>query len=406
MRRLTTEASLVELVSEQASEGRELEFKSSRLTTNKEPDKAIKDISVTLAAFANSTGGNLIVGIEESKVKPPCAMEIVGIIDSRWEAQWVQSKLESLITPRILNMSVHQIALADQSWCLVFEVPASARAPHQSWDNKYYARRQFQTLPMDHYEIEDIRSRQRVRRGDIRFSLVLDQNVFVELQVENLGDQPVSDLRFHFPDVAKAAFELEAPAFEHGISALNPGEKRQFHIGVLTELFSHDVLKTDVRLELTYNDTDGEIQSRHLVFNLTNYDRSSWQLTDVDRLRDSLEKQAKDVISALQKIGNTLDSQLSPLSTSTGLSLSLDAIAALKSIGPTADGAYPKRCADELSWQGLRAVLECDDSVAIRLHRYLKHIGGGIKTPEEIEGVTPEISLRIRERLYSVRRML
>lgn len=405
MRRLTTESALRELVSEGASEGRELEFKSSRLTS-KEPDRAIKDISLTLAAFANSTGGNLVIGIEESSVKPPTATEIKGITEPRWDAQWVQSKLESLITPQIINMSVHQVHLTDQSWCLVFEVLASARAPHQSWDNKYYARRQFQTMPMDHYEIEDIRNRQRVRRGDIRFSLVLDRNVFVEVRVENVGDQAVSDLRFHFPDVAKAAFKLEAPAFEHGISALNAGETRQFYVGTLMDMFSHEVLKIDTNIELTYKDSDGNTQSSYFVFNLTNFDHSSWQLTDIDRLCDAIVGQAKEVVSGLQKIGNILESQLSPLSSSTGLSLSLDAIAALKSIGPTADGAYPKRCADELSWRGLRAVLECDDSVAIRLHRYLKHIGGGIKTPEEIEGVTPEISLRIRERLYSVRRML
>jgi hypothetical protein len=402
MRILNDEAALQALVDDRESEGITLEFKSAKLV-EKDESPAIKDLSCEISAFANSAGGTLIIGIEESQqADSGCVAECLKGISKdrnwkagRWRSEWLASKLEEKIEPKIVGLEISEVVLADDSWCLVVRVPPSVRAPHQAVDKKYYARRQFQKMPMAHYEIEDVRNRQRVRRSDIRFALIIDRGVFVELAIENNGDRPVFDLRFVFPAETLGVFRLEAPALKDGITALNPGDRLSFYIGGLMELFKHKVLKNDTRIELHYKEESGSEEERFIIFNLNNYDHSSRQETEIARMSGALVAQGKRMESQLEKIGNGIVESLGLLCNGSGLTISHDTLARLGAPQLASIKWNPRH----LNRLGIQEVLECSEEEAIILSRYFHLIGHGSKELASIEGVSEELLVRVRARL-------
>jgi hypothetical protein len=387
---------LTSWVVERITESDTLEFKSRKIAT-KELDQAIRDLAAEVSAFANSAGGVLAIGIEESSTQEngPTAERIEGFTDGKWRAEWLMSKLEGKISPPISGLLIYDVPLEAGGWCIIIDIPRSSQAPHQSVDRKYYARRQFQKLPMAHYEVEDVRNRQRVGGAQVRFELFIDRSVFVELSSENYGDAPVFDLYFQFDVSTKDLFKLEAPVFETGMTALNPGEVRRFYIGPLMELFSHQALRNDTKIDLFFRTETGEQESRSVYFNLNNYDRSSSILSDIDRLSQTIEKQVKELTESVKSVGNILQNSLATLCDNTGLALSFDT---LKRLGyePTPNTKWDPTL---LSWRGFVTILDCSAEIGIGLQRYFSYIGQGIPAPAELEGMTPELLQLIGERL-------
>ena len=113
-----SEQDLKSLVEERVSEGVTLEFKSAQIA-NKEFNQAFRDLSCEVSALANSMGGCLVIGIDEDKSVEgeSIASGITGISNAKWRPEWVQSKLEEKIQPKILNLLVEEVVLSDGSWC-------------------------------------------------------------------------------------------------------------------------------------------------------------------------------------------------------------------------------------------------------------------------------------------------
>lgn len=391
-----SEAELQALVDEQVPEGTYLEFKSQRVS-EKPVDQATNDLATEVSALANSAGGALIIGIEEQvgKDSPSVASGLNGLTNPRWRAEWLSSKLEERIHPAIEGLLVTEVPISAGGWCIVIAVPQSLRAPHQSFDKKYYARRQFQKIAMSHYEVEDVRNRHRVRRPEVKLSIVFSQGVLVELVLENIGDSPVFHLNIVVPDEAKSALNIEAPALTDGISALNPGERLSFHLGTIQQLFRHEILKRDTLIEVLYKHEDGSSGRRFIVFNLSNHDKSVIARTDVDRLRDELSKQLKEVTNSLSRIVEVLDLTLGAIASPTGLSISADTLTRL----PGSKDTPKKWNPDLLTSQGFQEVLGCDKKLASRLHRHFQHRAYDTQKLSEVEGLNSETLKKIHERL-------
>lgn len=62
--------------------------------------------------------------------------------------------------PRIDGLGINPVNLSDGTVALVVVVPRSLRAPHMAKDNKFYKRFNFESVPMQHYEVEDVRRRE------------------------------------------------------------------------------------------------------------------------------------------------------------------------------------------------------------------------------------------------------
>jgi Putative DNA-binding domain len=110
-------------------------------------DELCKDIS----AFANSAGGQIIYGIEEKNQKPTKIDQ-----GSDITREWIEQVIDSNVRPRIEGLVIMPIPVGNGRHAYVLTIPqASGRAPHQAPDHKYYKRQNFQSVPMEDYEIRD-----------------------------------------------------------------------------------------------------------------------------------------------------------------------------------------------------------------------------------------------------------
>jgi hypothetical protein len=115
-------------------------------------DKIFKE----LVAFANTTGGHLILGVEETKTKPPVAAAIAPIPRCHDLAERL-SRAAQQIDPPIPNLRVAAVETAnDGSGIVIFRVPASRAAPHRGYDLQAYIRRGTESVPMSMREIQDL----------------------------------------------------------------------------------------------------------------------------------------------------------------------------------------------------------------------------------------------------------
>jgi hypothetical protein len=75
--------------------------------------------------------------------------------------EWLENVINGKIRPRIDGIRINPVTLTAPRAGTIFvvSVPASLSAPHMASDHKYYKRFNFQSVPMEHYELEDVRRR-------------------------------------------------------------------------------------------------------------------------------------------------------------------------------------------------------------------------------------------------------
>lgn len=153
------EARLRQLINDQIEESLTLDYKAAEALGNS--DKKKKEISKDVSAMANSAGGVIIYGIAEHDSKDK--RHIPAYIDPINRLDFSKERLEQIINnirPRIENVVIHPVPLhsgpADVAY--VVEVPQSMTA-HQAIDYRYYKRYNFESVPMDDYEVRDIMAR-------------------------------------------------------------------------------------------------------------------------------------------------------------------------------------------------------------------------------------------------------
>ncbi len=156
-RDLKTEQDLLTLVTEQVEESLALDYKRSAALQNDDPSK--NEISKDVSAFANSAGGTLVYGVVETG-HLPTALDI-GCDPAVIRREWLEQVINSRIQPRIQGIEITSVALRGANAgrvVYVVRVPQSHTA-HQAFDKKYYRRFNYQSVPMEDFEIRDVMSR-------------------------------------------------------------------------------------------------------------------------------------------------------------------------------------------------------------------------------------------------------
>lgn len=120
------ERDLQELVDAQVPEGLRLEFKLTNYgKTDSEKRELLKDVS----ALANSHGGHLVIGIEETE---GVATNIIGVdIDADAEILRMEQILRNAINPPISGVRIRPIPLAVGRKALLLRIPRSWNPPHR-----------------------------------------------------------------------------------------------------------------------------------------------------------------------------------------------------------------------------------------------------------------------------------
>lgn len=153
------EEDLLQLIKEKHEESIELDFK--RADALAKTDGSKKEISKDISAFANSAGGTVVYGIAESDDDPHYAESLTPIDPKEFSKEWLENVINSRIQPRIPTPVINPVRM-DQSAsgkvAYVVVIPQSDTG-HQASDKRYYKRFNFQSVPMEDYEVRQTMSR-------------------------------------------------------------------------------------------------------------------------------------------------------------------------------------------------------------------------------------------------------
>ncbi|WP_333837472.1 AlbA family DNA-binding domain-containing protein [Novosphingobium sp.] len=141
------------LVTFQRSESRTLDFKEAFPAGD---HKGVRDFLADVTAFANTDGGDIVVGVREDK--NGTAAEVIGIardgLDQ--ELRRIDDQLRALVDPRVPQFTVRELGRPDGRVVLVMRVGASLIAPHRVAHDKssrFYRRANRSNFEMSTAEI-------------------------------------------------------------------------------------------------------------------------------------------------------------------------------------------------------------------------------------------------------------
>jgi hypothetical protein len=149
-----SEQDLVGLVNDAVQESRTIEYKS-QLYGN---DRAQKiELLADVSAFANSLGGDLLIGIDETN---GVASNVGGVQCANVDAELLrlESILRTGLEPRLLGHELLPIPLANGDCVIVIRIRGSRLAPHRvvlEGHSKFYTRTSAGKHPMDVTELRE-----------------------------------------------------------------------------------------------------------------------------------------------------------------------------------------------------------------------------------------------------------
>lgn len=169
MARNWTEQRLQNFITSESEESLTLEFKAAEALGKSEYQK--HEITKDVSAMANSAGGLLVYGIGEHSQpdKRHLPERITPINRMELPREWLEQVINT-IRPRIDGILIHSISLesGENDVVYVVEIPQSHTA-HQAGNHKYYKRFNFQSVPMEDYEVRDVLYREQMPDVNIRF---------------------------------------------------------------------------------------------------------------------------------------------------------------------------------------------------------------------------------------------
>ena len=153
------------LIDSEVEESIHLEYKACKALKKEEGCK--KELSKDVSSFANSDGGTIIYGVIEIDNKP---IKIdVGFDPNDISKEWIEQVINSKIIPKIENIIITPINLSNSDKFLyLIKIPKIDKAPHQASDKKYYKRYNFQSVPMEEYEIRELYFRNIISQTEFR----------------------------------------------------------------------------------------------------------------------------------------------------------------------------------------------------------------------------------------------
>ena len=168
-----TEERLQVLVRDRVEENAVLEYK--RCDSLQKTDGKRVEISKDVSAFANAAGGEIVYGMIAEDQAPSQLGN--GLDPADISKEWLEQVINGKIQPRIDGVRIFPVPL-DKSHpgkvAYVVEVPQSLTA-HQAADQRYYKRFNFQSIPMEDYEIRDVMNRVKHPRLEPKISYVVDR---------------------------------------------------------------------------------------------------------------------------------------------------------------------------------------------------------------------------------------
>lgn len=131
-----TPLQLQELIDNKVFENKELEYKDYSFADGKIPDKQKEKFMKEIAAFANTNGGTIIIGMQENEDRLPISLSGAGLSMGEFD-DWLSSFRQlvlSRIRPHLHGVECVPVELSDSNIAIVIYVPKSYARPHSFWD--------------------------------------------------------------------------------------------------------------------------------------------------------------------------------------------------------------------------------------------------------------------------------
>jgi hypothetical protein len=157
------------MIDDKIEESLSLDYKCAKAIEN------TKEITKDVSSFANSAGGVIIYGVKEFDIKEN--KHLPERIDPIKRLDMPKERLEHIINnikPRLENLKIYPVSISDDDLVYVVEIEQSNTA-HQAMDHRYYKRHNFQTVPMEDYELRDIMNRTKNPIIDLEFKIIIEK---------------------------------------------------------------------------------------------------------------------------------------------------------------------------------------------------------------------------------------
>jgi hypothetical protein len=201
------EAELQRHITDEIEESTNLDYKAAGALGRDKKDEITKDVS----AMANADGGILIYGLKEHPEKRPVVERLDPIDRTKYSKEWLD-QMVNMIRPRIDKVIIHPVSLSSgpNDVAYVVEIPKGHTA-HQSTSLKYYRRHNFESVPMEDYEIRDIMNRRTKPQASVSFgfrrSMITggDRYYILLPRIKNSGNKVINNFKLTITFPRKAA---------------------------------------------------------------------------------------------------------------------------------------------------------------------------------------------------------
>jgi hypothetical protein len=389
----TTLADLNRMVQDGVQESVHLDYKASPAlgTDSRSRNELAKDVS----ALANSDGGVLVYGIEEIQHRPE---RLDGGLDPHLiTREWIENIIRSTISPPIDDVRIYPIEAPTGSFYYSIHSAKTYRGPHQAlFDKRYYKRHNFQSLPMEDYEIVDVRTRSRRYPPLITFRVSEYGGFIAVFDILNTQDVIAEDVQFDFSIALSWPDDKDLPPLlRNGMKRFSPGQHFRFRYRSFQELLAENsTLAKEFSCRISYvHPVLGSRISDEWYINFEAHRDSMIYRSDLD----AYTKRGVDALELLVRSVQELDRTLQDFKTirgATGLDLSLGTIIGLRRAIHDRD---PERIDPRWQrWDTFREVLNVNVEVASKLESACRTDRLTVAGIAEVPGVTPELLVKFR----------
>jgi len=381
------------MITNQVQENIHLDYKDSRAIANAKRDSLAKDAS----SFANSDGGVLIYGVVE-KDQLPTALDD-GVEDSRYPREWIEDAIITGITPRLDLVRVYPLPVGPGRTAYVIEIAKSFRGPHQASDKRYYKRHNFKSVPMEDYEISDVRARRKRHPSLVSFELSEVRQFLSVFDISNVGDIAAEDVTFEFSeDLPWPEQEGMPRPLSQGIRSLAPRQRLRFRYFTFPQILGPESIVPSmfsVRVSYFHSYLGSRLTEEYFI----DFEALRGSMS----LRTDLESDVKEAVEAVKKLSDKVEkigAKLEPLADicgATGLRVSAPTLRNLRRVLLDRSEPEPIDPAGE-GPRFFQEVLGVDHQLAMCLYGIFYRASRAADV-KGVPGMSDEIMDKVRSRL-------